>query len=80
MKYRHKLVVIEALQFSGDNFRECVNFLDGNFDNTLKLPNVKTLHGVCLVDVGDWIIKGEAGDFWPCKDDIFRAGYEVADD
>ena len=27
-------------------------------------------------DVGDWIIKGVQGEFYPCKPDIFNATYE----
>ena len=27
---------------------------------------------------GDWIIKGVAGEFYPCKPDIFEATYEKA--
>ena len=32
-------------------------------------------HSVC---VGDWIIKGVKGEFYPCKPDIFAATYELA--
>ena len=27
-------------------------------------------------DVGDWIIRGVAGEFYPCKPDIFAATYD----
>ena len=27
----------------------------------------------------DWIIKGVAGEFYPCKPDIFAATYEVVE-
>ena len=27
-------------------------------------------------DVGDWIIKGIRGEFYPCKPDIFEQTYE----
>lgn len=30
-------------------------------------------------DMGDWIIKGIKGEFYPCKPDIFEATYEVAE-
>ena len=33
-------------------------------------------HNVCP---GDWIIKGVGGEFYPCKDAIFRMTYEPAD-
>ena len=28
-------------------------------------------------DIGDWIIKGVKGEFYPCKPDIFAATYEA---
>jgi hypothetical protein len=29
---------------------------------------------------GDWIIRGVKGELYPCKDDIFRATYELVED
>lgn len=37
---------------------------------------IKTLEGEMLARGGDWIIKGVAGEFYPCKPDIFAATYE----
>lgn len=37
---------------------------------------VHTLEGAMTASVGDWIIKGVAGEFYPCRDDIFAATYE----
>lgn len=37
---------------------------------------ITTLEGVMHADIGDWIIKGVAGEFYPCKPDIFGATYE----
>lgn len=31
-----------------------------------------------MVCVGDWIICGVQGEFYPCKPDIFAATYEPA--
>jgi hypothetical protein len=28
-------------------------------------------------EVGDWLIRGVAGEFYPCKADIFDATYEA---
>ena len=39
---------------------------------------IATLEGVMHARRGDWIIRGVAGEFYPCKDDIFRATYEPA--
>ena len=39
---------------------------------------IDTLEGGHAVCVGDWIIKGVKGEFYPCKPDIFAATYELA--
>jgi hypothetical protein len=37
---------------------------------------IKTLEGTMDADVGDWIIKGVQGEFYPCKPNIFEATYD----
>lgn len=37
---------------------------------------IKTLEGELHVSVGDYIIKGVNGEFYPCKPDIFEKTYE----
>lgn len=37
---------------------------------------IKTPEGVMTADLGDWIICGVQGEFYPCKPDIFEATYE----
>lgn len=37
---------------------------------------LNTLEGTIRAQVGDWIIKGVAGEFYPCRPDIFAATYE----
>lgn len=41
---------------------------------------IQTLEGPMTVSWGDYIIKGVAGELYPCKSDIFEATYEKADD
>ena len=80
MKYRKKPVVIEAIIFDGDNYRECKDFIGNNFDNTLKYPNVITSEGTMEVSKGDYIIKepfDKERGFYPCKPDIFDQTYEA---
>jgi hypothetical protein len=38
---------------------------------------IPTLEGNHLARENDWIIKGVAGEFYPCKPDIFEATYEA---
>lgn len=45
----------------------------GSHNYALIIP---TLEGDMRCGVGDWIIKGVKGEFYPCKDDIFQATYE----
>jgi hypothetical protein len=43
---------------------------------TLGIP---TLEGVMTAQPGDWIIRGVAGEIYPCKPDIFEQTYEAVD-
>jgi hypothetical protein len=87
MKFRKKPVVIEAVQFSGENaddVRKFCLFADGPFEDQARTGEAKpylyllisTLEGSMRADPGDWIIKGVKGEFYPCKPDIFEATYE----
>jgi hypothetical protein len=38
---------------------------------------IDTLEGTVYASLGDWVIKGVAGEFYPCKPDIFAATYEA---
>ena len=40
---------------------------------------IATLEGGHWVDVGDWIIRGVHGEFYPCKPGIFAKTYEPVD-
>jgi len=83
MKYRKKPVEIEAIIFSGDNMKECLDFIGDNYDNTLNYPNIITPEGVMRVNVGDYIIKepfDKERGFYPCKPDIFLKTYDKLED
>ena len=77
MKFRKKPVVIDAIQFTG-NAGECINFCPIAIDpeSTKALLVIPTLEGNMTVSLGDWIIKGVNGEFYPCKPDIFEKTYE----
>ena len=84
-KYRKKPVVIEAIQFTDETKGMCHNFVRCNtsagFDKVSGLPELKiqTLEGVMTASIGDYIIKGVNGEFYPCKPDIFLKTYDKAD-
>ena len=90
MKYRKKPVVIEAVQLRWDTWDEMcdhagVGYLqDGNPEGVLDGEaiglHIPTLEGVMTASENDWIIKGVAGELYPCKPDIFEQTYEEAAD
>lgn len=88
--FRKKPVVIEAKQFTGHNAWEIERWSCGVvYASPVLEPTpenmsgeylqIKTLEGVMTAIVGDWIIRGVKGEFYPCKPDIFEATYEPAE-
>lgn len=78
MKFRKKPVVIEAIQWTGQNEGELANFMRQPAVSQGKGLLIDTLEGEMRADPGDWIIRGVKGEFYPCKPDIFAATYEPA--
>ena len=87
-RYRKKPVVIEAMQLPTDGdiarYVEIADWLSGVGATAVPAVNdlvgtairIPTLEGDMLAQPGDWIIRGVAGEFYPCKPDIFDATYE----
>lgn len=83
MKYRKKPVVIEAMQWNGDNANEVRDFVKDSLRKLEYGSNyiaIETLEGTMMADMGDYIIKGIKGEFYPCKPDIFEATYDLVDE
>lgn len=87
-KFRKKPVVIEAFQLTLQNQSEIAAWCGGFCYYAQPAPSVaprpsvgiETLEGVMTADIGDWIIKGVNGEFYPCKPDIFEKTYEPAEE
>lgn len=89
--YRKRPVVVEARHFDVPPDRlpmalgiELAKWCGGQFKtNFIGLANprieIETLEGVMTAQLGDWIIKGTAGEFYPCADQIFALTYEPAE-
>ena len=89
-QFRKLPVVIEAVQFTGDNWNEITAFFGrksgetrhgghpepGDWQSHGRSVRIVTLEGIMTADEGDWIIKGIKGEFYPCKPDIFAKTYE----
>lgn len=96
MKYRKIPVVVDAVQWTGENQREMFDFLT-NYEKTDDYMSasgenfvidhnavkgglvIKTLEGERIASIGDYIIRGVAGEFYPCKPEIFEKTYERAE-
>jgi hypothetical protein len=83
MKVRKKPVVVDAVQFYPTMPIYQISNLFGGLDSedrTFKKKGdvlvIQTLEGDMVCNAGDWIIKGVAGEFYPCKPDIFEETYE----
>ena len=85
--YQKKNVVIQAVQVTRENIEMLshilnkegaeVYFSNGNMSSDDFHLIIKTLEGDMKANVGDYIIKGIKGEFYPCKPDIFRETYEA---
>lgn len=94
MKFRKKPVVIEAVHLTDATIHAAYSFvfdspaLDSriaadkwaDYENLVRAEGLRipTLEGEMRASIGDWIIKGVKGEFYPCKPDIFEATYEPA--
>ena len=76
--YRKKPVIVQAIQWNDFNLDKVLKFT--GTEATLKSRNtllVETLEGIMQASIGDFIIKGIKGEFYPCKEDIFKKTYEL---
>ena len=86
IKARKKPIVVDVVEFNDENWAEVTQFLDGVANSLIVEGNdplgdvigveINTLEGVMTAAVGDYIIKGVNGEFYPCKPDIFEKTYE----
>lgn len=78
-KYRKKSIEIEAVKFDGTD--ESVEWLlpqlkSEEIGRSCNKLYIKTLEGVMEAKIGDYVIKGINGEFYPCKPGIFEKTYE----
>ena len=98
-KFRKKPVVIEAIQLTEKNIKECYEIVNRTkvdlslritgdkwdvyerivIDKGLDVPTLEDgeyKRAKHVASIGDYIIKGIKGEFYPCKPDIFKDTYE----
>lgn len=86
-KFKKNPIEIEALQWTGDNLKEIIDFTGlhqsaekwtwEQYEAFVAAQGLKifTLEGAMMASVGDWIIKGIKGELYPCKPDVFEITY-----
>lgn len=80
-KFVKKPIIIEAIKYDGTNKVEIQEFMDRYLDDTQDNQlKIETLEGVMLANIGDYIIKGVTGEFYPCKPNIFAKTYDKIDE
>lgn len=87
-KFVKKPVVIEAVQLPWHEFGKLSM---QQVDELMSITNwcggrllgiciyIDTLEGTMQAEPGDWIIRGVAGEFYPCKPNIFKQTYEAVE-
>ena len=76
MRFRKKPVVIEALQWTGNNFKEIKEFCPSAILDEGQLC-IHTLEGLMYAQLNSWIIRGVKGEYYPCRGDIFYETYDA---
>ncbi len=80
--YRKKPITVEAFELRDLEIRTLMAFqnIAGLGKDIFRVESdglvIKTLEGDMKASIGDFIIKGVQGEFYPCKPDIFEKTYE----
>ena len=81
-RHRKRPVVIEAIELRAWDADRVAEWCGGEVQRSeaghctgIVIP---TLEGDRLASLGDYVIQGVAGEFYPCKPDIFAQTYEEA--
>lgn len=93
MKFRKRPVVIEAVQFDGNNWAAIGKFVGvtqwfrparfprNEMGRMIVAEVYDELHDTFVgVVAGDWIIRGLKGEFYPCEPIVFADSYEAVSD
>ena len=83
-RFKKKPVTIEAAMWLGKNSRDAKEFCRANMMPNFSMGEIEgkkgllipTLEGGHIAERGDWIIKGGAGEYYPCRNWIFEQTYE----
>lgn len=80
-QYVKKPIPVSALQWKGDNLEEIKAFCTNEEGKVMCFTNhndlwIQTREGQLMAKVGDYIMKGIEGEFYPCAESIFNKTYD----
>ena len=84
-RFRKKPVEVEAWEFTREALKSTDSWvrlyvneihLISQYAGEVLYIEIDTLEGTMRANLGDYIIKGIQGEFYPCKPDIFKETYE----
>lgn len=80
MIYQKKPVRIEARRFTVNGQQDLAKWCSASLSSEAspheRTLSICTLEGVMTARIGDWVIQGVEGEFYPCRGDIFEKTYE----
>lgn len=94
MQYRKKPIVVDAIQWTGNNELEVMGFVGrqltvnkppSGMEHDREIPDawynivIPTLEGNMTAIRGDMVIRGVKGEYYPCKLDVFGQTYEIVE-
>ena len=87
IKARKKPIEIEAIIWDGCRWNEICDFCENKvvwiwaeghkWDGDYMQVSIPTLEGTMVANIGDYIIRGVKGEYYPCKPDVFKATYDI---
>ena len=79
--YRKKPVVVEVMgPLAFDNMYDVAGWCSGEADAFTPCVLIYTMEGEMRAGMGDYVIRGVQGEFYPCKPDIFAQTYELVEE
>lgn len=82
-RFRKRPVVVEAVRYTGWSYGpQIAQWCGGVWHKVEGVPfgeewiDIPTLEGTMRVDVGNWVVRGTRGEFYPVKDAPFWDTFE----
>lgn len=70
-----KPVQVEAIEWTGNNIHEIRDFTNNLGHMSGDFLVIETTEGTSRASIGDWIVRGTQGEFYPVKPRVMEAKY-----